>query len=205
MDNEKVEQPTQQEQPTQKVEQEEKLLTFTQAQMSALMSREKHEGKDSVYRSLGIDPRDKKAVNELKTKLAQSLQEEQAPQPVSDKQENKQQEQQHKGQGNTSAIKAEAKVTLLGEGVQPELLEDAMTLLLHKVENQDQIPNEVAALKAKHGILFTSQKQTTGQLVGGVGAGATQQQQTAADFGKKLAQAKNANKTTQTQFFRGGR
>lgn len=193
----------------QQQEQVEKMLTFTQAQMSALMSREKHEGKDSVYRALGLDPKDKEAIEQAKAKLASNKAQAQATTPpVSDKQENKQQEQPvpqppQQAQDN-SVIKAETKIALLGAGVQPELLDDALTLVLHKVEKSEQITTEVDALKAKHAVLFAPQKQTTGQLIGGLGAGGSQQPSTAADFGAQLARAKNANRNTQQQFFGGG-
>lgn len=184
----------------QQAQQQEKMLTFTQAQMNALMSREKHEGKDSVYRSLGIDPKDKQAIEGLKNRLAQPPQHQQA-QPVSDKQEQAKQEQPVKQpqQQSNPVLNAEAKVALLGAGVQPELLDDALTLLLHKVEKSEQVQTEVDALKAKHAVLFQQPKQTTGQLIGGLGAGTTQQS-TAADFGKQLAQMKNANRKQQTFF-----
>ena len=189
--------------------QSEKMLTFTQAQMSALMSREKHEGKDSVYRALGLDPKDKEALEQAKARLASNkAQAQQATQPVSDKQENKAQEQPvqqppQQAQGDNAVIKAETKIALLGAGVQPELLDDALTLLLHKVEKSEQITTEVDALKAKHAVLFAPQKQTTGQLIGGLGAGGSQQPSTAADFGAQLARAKNANRSQQKQFFGG--
>lgn len=173
----------------------EKMLTFTQAQMNALMSREKHEGKDSVYRALGLDPKDKQALENAKAKLAQNkaMAEQQATQPVSDKQENKQQEQpvpQPQQQTNV-VLNAEAKVALLGAGVQPELLDDALTLLLHKVEKSEQVQTEVDALKAKHAVLFQQPKQTTGQLIGGLGTGVTQTQSAAAEYGAQLAKAKH--------------
>lgn len=187
-------------------QQQEKLLTFTQEQMNALMSREKHEGKDSVYRALGLDPKDKQALEDAKAKLARNKEQaqQQTTQPVSDKQEQAKQEQPAtQPLKQTSAVlNAEAKVALLGAGVQPELLDDALTLLLHKVEKSEQVQTEVDALKAKHAVLFKPTVQTTGQLIGGLGTQSTQQN-TAADFGKQLAQAKNANRQQQKQFFGG--
>jgi hypothetical protein len=183
-------------------QQQDKLLTFTQAQMSALMSREKHEGKDSVYRALGLDPKDTAGIEQARAKL--TPQQQAQAQPVSDKQEQAQQPTPPQAKANDSVIRAEAKVTLLMAGVQPELLDDALTLVLSKVEKQEQVTAEVDALKAKHAVLFAPQKQTTGQLVGGVGAGAGQASTTAADFGAQLARAKNANKSAQQQFFGGG-
>lgn len=198
-------QATEQNTPQEQAEQtqQEKLLTFTQAQMNALMSREKHEGKDSVYRALGIDPKDKQAIEGLKNRLAQPPQQKEA-QPVSDKQEQAKQEQpaQQPQQQTNPVLNAEAKIALLGAGVQPELLDDALTLLLHKVEKSEQVQTEVDALKAKHAVLFQAQKQTTGQLIGGLGTQSTQQN-TAADFGKQLAQMKNANRQQQKTFFGG--
>jgi hypothetical protein len=185
----------------------EKLLTFTQEQMNALMSREKHEGKDSVYRALGLDPKDKASIEQAKAKLTQAQQA--PPQPVSDKQEQptaKQETQppQQQAPQVNPVIKAEAKIALLGAGVQPELLDDALTLVLHKVEKSEQVQAEIDALKAKHGALFAQQKQTTGQLVGGVGTGTQGAPSTAAEFGKQLAQQRNAGRTQQ-QFFTGGK
>jgi len=195
-------QDTQGQQPAPPQEQQDKLLTYTQAQMTALMSKEKHEGKDSVYRALGIDTRNKDAIEQARAALAQQA----APPPASVKQEQAQQPVTQEAQPQqpqvNAVVRAEAKVALLGAGVQPNLLDDALTLVLHKVDKVETIQAEVDALKAKHTVLFTQATQTTGQLVGGVGAGAAQPT-TAAEFGKQLAQAKNAHKATQQQFFGG--
>lgn len=184
-----TEQTTPQAQAEQAQPQGEKLLTFTQEQMNALMSREKHEGKDSVYRALGLDPKDKAAIEQAKAKLTSQQKE---AQPVSDKQEQAKQEQpatQPPKQTN-AVLNAEAKVALLGAGVQPELLDDALTLLLHKVEKSEQVQAEVDALKAKHNVLFKPTVQTTGRLVGNTGTAVTAQE----DYGARLAKARYKTK-----------
>jgi len=201
-------QETQQPTPPQTAE---KLLTFTQDQISALMSREKHEGKDSVCRALGIDPKDKGAIDAARERLAQH---QQATPPVSDKQEQAQQpakqevqtQQQppQQAQQANAVVRAEAKIALLGAGVQPELLDDALTLVLSKAEKLELVQTTIDALKVKHAALFAQQKQTTGQLIGGLGTGTQGTPSTAADFGKLLAQTKNAQRNTQKQFFGGG-
>jgi hypothetical protein len=185
-----------------------KMLTFTQDQMNALMSREKHEGKDSVYRAFGVDPKDKTAIEQARAKLTQQRQQS-TPQPVSDKQEQAQAPEKAESAPPAQApqinavVRAEAKIALLGAGVQPELLDDALTLVLSKVEKSEQVQTEIDALKAKHGTLFAQAKQTTGQLVGGLGTSVQGAPKTASEFGKQLAQARNAGRTQQ-QFFGGG-
>ena len=200
-------QETQQPTPPQTAE---KLLTLTQDQLSALMSREKHEGKDSVCRALGIDPKDKGAIDAARERLAQH---QQATPPVSDKQEQAQQpakqevqtqQPPQQAQQADAVVRAEAKIALLGAGVQPELLDDALTLVLSKAEKLELVQTTIDALKVKHAALFAQQKQTTGQLIGGLGAGTQGTPNTAADFGKLLAQTKNAQRNTQKQFFGGG-
>ncbi len=40
--------------------------TFTQEQVTRMMTREKNQGRNAVYRELGIDPKDTKTVNMFK-------------------------------------------------------------------------------------------------------------------------------------------
>lgn len=120
--------------------------TFTQEQVSKMMAREKHQGANSVYKELGIDPKDTKAIGLVKALIASQKTDEQKA------------AEQSKAlvEAQNKAAMSEAKAEAMMMGVQPQFVEDAVTLAMAKVKNEDgaDIKTVLGELKTKYPVWF---------------------------------------------------
>lgn len=123
--------------------------TFTQSQVSRMMAREKNQGRNAVYKELGLDPKDTKSINMLKALLESQKTEEQkvSEQAVA--------EQAALEEANDRAAKAEAKAEAMMLGVKPQFVEDAVTLVLAKTGSEEtDVKTALGELKTKYPIWF---------------------------------------------------
>lgn len=122
--------------------------TFTQDQVNRMMTREKNQGRNAVYKELGIDPKDTKTVAQFKAFIESQKTEEQkaAEKEFADKA--KQAESEHR------VAVAEAKAEAMMMGVKPQYVEDAVTLVLAKLGEDTDIKTLLGELKTKYPIWF---------------------------------------------------
>ena len=120
--------------------------TFTQEQVNKMMAREKHQGANSVYKELGIDPKDTKAIGLVKALIASQKTDEQKA------------AEQSKAlvEAQNKAALSEAKAEAMMMGVQPQFVEDAVTLAMAKMKNEDgsDIKTVLGELKTKYPVWF---------------------------------------------------
>lgn len=120
--------------------------TFTQEQVNKMMAREKHQGANSVYKDLGIDPKDTKAIGLVKALIASQKTDEQKA------------AEQSKAliEAQNKAALSEAKAEAMMMGVQPQFVDDAVTLAMAKMKNEDgtDIKTVLGELKAKYPVWF---------------------------------------------------
>lgn len=120
--------------------------TFTQEQVNKMMAREKHQGANSVYKELGIDPKDTKAIGLVKALIASQKTDEQKA------------AEQSKAlvEAQNKAALSEAKAEAMMMGVQPQFVEDAVTLAMAKMKNEDSsdIKTVLGELKTKYPVWF---------------------------------------------------
>lgn len=120
--------------------------TFTQDQVNKMMAREKHQGANSVYKELGIDPKDTKAIGLVKALIASQKTDEQKA------------AEQTKAlvEAQNKAALSEAKAEAMMMGVQPQFVDDAVTLAMAKMKNEDgsDIKTVLGELKAKYPVWF---------------------------------------------------
>lgn len=120
--------------------------TFTQEQVNKMMAREKHQGANSVYKELGIDPKDTKAIGLVKALIASQKTDEQKA------------AEQSKAlvEAQNKAALSEAKAEAMMMGVQPQFVEDAVTLAMAKMKNDEgsDIKTVLGELKAKYPVWF---------------------------------------------------
>ena len=94
--------------------------TFTQKEVSAMMAREKKQGRNAAFNELGLNPKDKKTMAIIKA--------------VIDSQ--KADDDNASGSDNDELVKraeiAEAKAEAMLSGVKKEFVEDAVTLIMAK-------------------------------------------------------------------------
>jgi len=124
--------------------------TFTQDQLNRMMAKEKGQGKSSVYRELGIDPKDAKAIAMVKAIAAS--------QKV-DKVEEASGSSSEVIELENRVAMAEAKAEAMVQGANAECVDDIITLALSKVAtSESDLVTIIGELKAKYPIWFTSSK-----------------------------------------------
>lgn len=165
--------------------------TFTQRQVSAMMSKEKKQGRDAAYKEMGINPDDKKMVSMFKAFIESQKTDEQKASEAAAEQAAKIAEAEHR------AIVAEAKAEAMQLGVLPQYADDAVTLVLAKAtDNNSDIKTIVGELKTKYPVWFdannggSDDKKPTGQKGTGSSVNSTSQGNNSGDnkgIGARLA------------------
>lgn len=139
--------------------------TFTQAEVTRMMTREKNQGRTSAYNELGIDPKDNKMV-----KMFQAFIESQKTddQKAAEKEAEAQKAQR---EAEERAAKAEAKAEAMMLGIKPQYVDDAVIMAMSKMTgDNDDLKTILNELKEKYSIWFKddgedddSKKGKTGQ------------------------------------------
>jgi len=138
--------------------------TFTQAEVSKLMAKEKKQGRTAILRELGIDPKDKNAVENLKNLVKQGGQVptptgEQQTTPASDIETNRKLNEisQKLQEAERREFLTNVKAEILQSGIQPTFLDDATTLILSKQSDDDfDVKESLESLKTKHPAWFAT-------------------------------------------------
>lgn len=141
---------------------------FTQKQVTGMMAREKKQGKNSVYKELGINPKDSKMVQAVKDYIASQKSEE-------DKTAEKDAEVQKAEQ---RAMIAEAKAEAMVLGVKPKYVEDIITLVLSKMADDESsdLKTIIGEFKTKYPAWFgqsDSDDDKAGKKTGQKGTGSS--------------------------------
>lgn len=128
--------------------------TFTQDDVNRMMTREKKQGANSVYNDLGINPKDSKMIDDIKQYIASKKTD------VQKEAEKMQADNAALLEANRKTMIAEAKAEAMMLGVQKQFVEDAVTLVLGKVENEDgtDIKTALGELKTKYPVWFEDGK-----------------------------------------------
>ena len=122
--------------------------TFTQDQVNRMMTREKNQGRNAVYKELGIDPKDTKTVAQFKAFIESQKTEEQKAAEKESADKAKQAESEHR------VAVAEAKAEAMMMGVKLQYVEDAVTLVLAKLGEDTDVKTLLGELKTKYPIWF---------------------------------------------------
>lgn len=120
--------------------------TFSQDDVTRMMTREKQQGRNAVFNELGIDPNDTKTIEMVKAIMAAQKQDEEPPvAPSADLIE-----AQHR------ADVAEAKAEAMMLGAQPKFVDDIVTLVTAKLQDSDEtdFKTVVSQIKEKYPVWF---------------------------------------------------
>lgn len=120
--------------------------TFSQDDVTRMMTREKQQGRNAVFNELGIDPNDSKTIEMVKAIMAAQKQDEEPPvAPSADLIE-----AQHR------ADVAEAKAEAMMLGAQPKFVDDIVTLATAKLQDSDEtdFKTVVSQIKEKYPVWF---------------------------------------------------
>ena len=183
---------------------EKKEKTFSQEEVSRMMTREKQQGKQSVLNALGFKTEaDAKSAFNLLKALQDSQKSEQEK-----AEEKKNTAIQEKAEAEKRAELAEAKLSCVMNGVDKDSVEDVLTIALAKVTDDKTLDDVIGEMKtqAKYASFFTKQQDGDGgngtgkppknNNEGGSGNGA--------DYGKSIAEkygAKTGTNAPKSKFF----
>ena len=122
--------------------------TFTQEQVNRMMTREKNQGRNAVYKELGIDPKDSKMVNMFKAFIeSQKTDEQKAAEKESENQAKMNEAEQR-------AQVAEAKAEAMMLGVKAQYVDDIVTLALAKMTEDSDMKTIIGEFKTKYPVWF---------------------------------------------------
>ena len=122
--------------------------TFTQDQVTKMMTREKNQGRNAAYKEMGIDPKDQKMVNMFKAFVESQKTDEQ-------KASEKEAENQSKvSEAEQRAQVAEAKAEAMMLGVKSQYVDDVVTLALAKMSEDSDLKTIIGEFKTKYPVWF---------------------------------------------------
>lgn len=122
--------------------------TFTQDQVTKMMTREKNQGRNAAYKELGIDPKDTKMVNMFKAFIESQKTEDQ-------KAAEKESENQTKlNEAEQRVMVAEAKAEAMMLGVKSQYVDDIVTLALAKMTEDSDLKTIIGEFKTKYPVWF---------------------------------------------------
>jgi len=120
--------------------------TFTQAQVTQMMAREKKQGRAAALRELGIDPNDKKAV-----KMVQALF---ASQKGDDDGNAGNEANAKVAELEAKAMRAECKAEAMVLGAKAEYVEDVIVLAMAKMDEDSDFKTIIGEIKTKYPTFF---------------------------------------------------
>lgn len=127
---------------------ENKGKTFTQEQVTRMMTKEKNQGRNAAYKEMGIDPKDSKMVKMFKAFVESQK---------TDDQKAAEKESENQAQLNEAtqrALVAEAKAEALMLGVKPQHVDDIVTLALSKMTEDSDMKTIIGEFKTKYPVWF---------------------------------------------------
>lgn len=122
--------------------------TFTQDQLNKMMTREKNQGRNSVYKELGINPKDSKTIAMVKAMLDSQKTDEEK------KAEQETENQAKITEAEQRAQVAEAKAEAMMLGVKTQYVEDVVTLALAKMTEDSDLKTIIGEFKTKYPVWF---------------------------------------------------
>lgn len=122
--------------------------TFTQDQVTRMMTREKNQGRNAALKELGIDPKDNKAIAMVKALIdSQKTDEQKAAEKESETQTKMNEAEQR-------AQVAEAKAEAMMLGVKTQYVDDVVTLALAKMTEDSDLKTIIGEFKTKYPVWF---------------------------------------------------
>ena len=122
--------------------------TFTQDQVNKMMTREKNQGRNAVYKELGIDPKDSKSIAMVKALIDSQKSDEQKAAEKENENQTKVNEAEQRAQF------AEAKAEAMMLGVKTQYVEDVVTLALAKMTEDSDLKTIIGEFKTKYPVWF---------------------------------------------------
>ena len=113
-----------------------------------MMTREKNQGRNAVYKELGIDPKDTKAIAMVKALIDSQKTDEQKAAEKETENQTKMNEAEQRAQV------AEAKAEAMMLGVKTQYVDDVVTLALAKMTEDSDLKTIIGEFKTKYPVWF---------------------------------------------------
>lgn len=141
--------------------------TFTQKQVTSMMTKEKKQGRNAAYAELGIDPNNAQQVAMIKALIESQKTDEQKQQELNAENAAKIADAEHR------AMVAEAKAEAMKAGAKAEFVDDVVTLAMAKMGDNGDINSVIGDLKTKYTVWFESGESGDGKATGQKGTGSS--------------------------------
>lgn len=135
--------------------------TFTQADVTRMMTKEKKQGRNSVYNELGISPDDKETIAMVKAFVAAKSG------------DNEEVDSEELQEARQRALVAEAKAEAMMQGVQTKYVDDLVTLALSGLEEDGDLKTVIGEFKTKYPVWFESSEEDDDKKKAGKGTGSS--------------------------------
>lgn len=170
--------------------------TFTQAQVSRMMTKEKNQGRNAVYNELGINPNDKKTIEQFKAFVKSLKTDEDIAKEKADE------DSKAIKDAESRAFIAEAKAEALMLGIDKKYIDDAITIAKSIKKEDEDIKETLESLKERYPVWFNKQEESDDKGKRGTGnsiGSKNNQSQTEKSIGARLAanrKKSNSNKSS---------
>lgn len=122
--------------------------TFTQDQVTRMMTREKNQGRNAALKELGIDPKDTKAIAMVKALIDSQKTDEQKAAEKESENQTKMNEAERRAQV------AEAKAEAMMLGVKTQYVDDVVTLANARMTEDSDLKTIIGEFKTKYPVWF---------------------------------------------------
>lgn len=151
--------------------------TFTQEQVTRMMTREKNQGRNAALKELGIDPKDTKAVKMIQAFIASQKSE-------GDDSGVDLESQQKLQEATERALKAECKAEAMALGAKKEFVDDVVVLAMAKYDEDADFKTLIGEIKTKYKSFFASEEEEE-KLTGKKGTGSVLKKDKGSKGGKE--------------------
>lgn len=129
--------------------------TFTQEEVNKMMAREKRQGRLSVYKALGIDPKNKEQVERAKALLKGNEDKKDTKESDNGGSDNSESERKLK-EAERRANEAECKVKAVELGAKPKYVSDIILLVMARMNEGDEFADVLTEVKEMYPSMFGS-------------------------------------------------
>lgn len=152
--------------------------TFTQEQVNRMMTAEKNQGREAAFREMGINPNDPNTMNMMNMFKA-FMSAMQTPEQQTQQIQNQVAQQQVKiTEAENRALKAEVKADAMQNGILGQYVDDAVVIIMSKLDDKTDVKTVVGELKNKYPVWFgidgnTQQQNNNSNSTGQQGTGSS--------------------------------
>lgn len=159
--------------------------SYTQEQLNTMMANEKRTARQAILKELGLEYKDDKDFKTQMSNIKKTLDAGKTQQQLDA--EAKKAAEAARDEANAKATQLEMKVAALSAGVNPDCMDDIITLAAPKVTEEKPIAKVLEELKTKYPAMFGETQKNTG--TGGSTRGSNRKSTGEEGLGARLAKA----------------